>query len=132
MTQWQKMTDEQRKAQMERNTYYRHKKKAAELGIPVEEYRASLSKKHSPVVQKAAKKISKKVSLSPSEEEDWEWSQIDNFNMPDEFYIQSELKPWVTFKMIRYQTPRGFSGFRTGEILISQELKDEYESIRAL
>lgn len=130
MTQWQKMTDEQKRAQMERNTYYRHKRKAKELGISVEEYQASLKKgkrsKPSPKIEAAvsAKELTGKEGL------EFPWEQKDNSHLGDSFIMDSVIRPWLSFEMERYTTPSGFSGFRVATIHKDVELKAYYDKLR--
>ncbi len=123
MTQWQKMTPEQRQAQMDRNTYYRHKRKAAELGLSVEEYQKNLSQRGS---QKPSKKVKAVTTPDATEEEGWGWIQANNSHMSDEIQVKSELRPWLTFVMKRTKIGE-FVGYKTIGTIIDEKLKADLE-----
>jgi len=118
MSQWQRMTDEQRKAHMEKNKEYRYKRKAKQLGISVEEYKQTLAnRKGRP---KKSSVVATKVEKSDEFVEPYDLS-----DQPDELRIQSEMYPWVTFVM-RKDTA-GRTGYVVAEKLIDQEL---FEKLR--
>ena len=136
MTQWQKMTPEQKKAQMERNTYYRHLKKAKELGVSIEEYRAQLGSKKTFSDPKPKKRRVKPeapilaLRNGPDEEEDFGWEQFEPENvdsLPERKVIKSVVRPWITFQMEKGRTG-GFIGYKVIGKSVDEELKASMEA----
>ena len=53
-SKWHQMTDEEKQAHMEKQKFYRYRKKAKELGITLEEYKARLEAKKKGATSKEA------------------------------------------------------------------------------
>lgn len=101
---WKKMSPEQKAKQLERSKIWRHKKRAKELGLTLEEYQA----------QKGTKSIR---TQSPSAKV----KPIDLTNHPQTKMIQSQMFPWITFKMEKYDYGT-HTGYQVVEKVIDKSL----------
>ena len=126
MTQWQKMTDEQKKAHMEKQKYYRHRKKARELGISLEEYRSRL-------IRGTARRgsINQGNTRVAETNENFGWTQYGNpETLSDYRHIRSDKRPWLTFVLEKhtFTSDQGsFVGYKTIDILTDTKVKEEYD-----
>jgi len=120
------MTDEQKKAHMEKQKYYRHRKKARELGISLEEYRAQLTRGSVP--RKLKNRRGKTVVEN---DENFGWTQYGNpERLPDYRHIRSDKRPWLTFVLEKhtFTSDQGsFVGYKTIDILTDAKVKEEYD-----
>lgn len=126
MPKWKDMTDEQKQAHMEKQKFYRHRKKARELGISLEEYRSTLSRER--------KNVSVKKKEESGESPFFGWSQYPGIeNKPDTYEIVSKKRPWLTFVMRKkvFVTDQGFfMGYATADIKVDHEVADYYRRLR--